>query len=795
MDLRQLLCASTAIGISAIGLQVQAQEKPAQGYQIEELVVTAQRHEAAIEEAPVAVTTFGAEERNLIGANTVRDMITLTPGVYLSDTGVNMRGVGRQNATTLLGSENAIAYYVNGFYNFDFGVVGESTLFGGNVQFLRGPQGTQWGRDSIGGAANVISRRPTETFMGEALVGYGRYNWSTVGATVSGPINDDYRVRVGVQAINQGKSATKNIAPYKGGYDVDNFYAEFQLEGDVTEDLHFLLRSTTFSYANSPNEVAPGAYNTVGFMGALAPNPAYQYNVVSPSNEKRSVNIDERGVDKLIGNQVHILNADWDLGPATLYYVGGFGMYKSKGYSDFDNTSRGSYVAGSGPGQVTGTGLADGTVVSTNFTANYLNRNQYFSHELRLASDETERFAWTLGAYYLKTNFNERYWEAMPDVPQLSNPLFGFAPFAPALANPDRAYYQQHNILRQQSAAVFGHATYQLNDDWRLSAGVRYTVDSKRATTRFRYVSWNPIFGASFESTPTAVVGDIYPEAEYAGRLLKLKDDGYTIRLGVEYEPSDDLLVYANFAQGYKGGGFTLGDATTNNISDPEKLYSYELGVKYNLNPDLRLSSALFYYDYRDFQAPLTAFNALTGGTFTQYANIDKTEIYGLELEGDWNITSQAWLQAGYTYLHGEIKEFCCAIDNTNTALPLNTPQDLAGNTMPRSPKHKLSLSGTYTWDFTPGSVILGGSVAYQSAYNQSVFDNPLFEVDAYTLVNTNVTWRAANNQYDVVLGITNLTDEVYDTVIGVGGANVNYAITHTRGGGRFYNVQLRYRF
>ena len=797
MSLQRLLLATTAVGALALpGLAwAQAAEARSGGYVVEELVVTAQKHEAEIESAPVSVTTFSAEERNLIGANTVRDMINLTPGVYLSDTGVNMRGVGRQNATTLLGSENAVAYYVNGFYNVDFNTVGESTLFGGNVQFLRGPQGTAWGRDSIGGTANLLSRRPTETFMGEALVGYGRFDWSTVGVTVAGPINDDYRIRLGVQAINQGESASKNIAPYKAGFDIDNFYAEFQLEGDVTEDLHFLLRSTTFSYNNTPAETAPGRYNTAGFMGALAPNPTYQYEIASPTDQPRHINIDTRGVDQLTGNQVHILNADWKLGPATLYYVGGVAQYKSKGYSDFDNTARGSYVAGSGPGQVTDTGLPDGTVVSTLMTANYLNRNQYFTHELRLVGNDTEKLEWTLGAYFLKSDYNERYWEAMPDVPQLATPIFSTDPYPAALANPDHAFYQQHNILRQQSVAAFGQATWHLDDAWRLTAGLRYTVDSKRATTQFRYVFWNPVFGASFESTPQTVDGDIWAAPEYAGKLLKLKDDGYTIRLGAEYEPSADLLVYANFAQGYKAGGFTLGDATSNNISDPEKLYSYELGVKHDVTPELRLTGAIFYYDYRNFQAPITAFNALTGGSFAQYTNIDKSEIYGLELEADWRPTPALWLQGGYSYLHGEIKEFCCAIDNTNPNLPLNTPQDLAGNTMPRTPEHKVSLSGAYTWTFDAGSLILGGSAAYQSSYNQSVFDNPLFEVKGYTLVNSNLTWRAADNQYDVVLGVTNLTDETYDTSIGVGGANVAYAITHYLGGGRFYNLQLRYRF
>ncbi|RYF99519.1 MAG: TonB-dependent receptor, partial [Caulobacteraceae bacterium] len=450
------------------------------------------------------------------------------------------------------------------------------------------------------------------------------------------------------------------------------FYAEFQLDGDVTEDLHFLLRSTTFTYRNTPGETAPARYNTAGFMGALAPNPTFAYEIASPSSEPRMINIDQRGTDRLTGNQVHILNADWDLGPATLYYVGGIAQYKSKGYSDFDNTARGSYIAGTGPGQVfvpaaanpALLGVPEGTEISTNFTANYLNRNQYFTHELRLTGDDTEKLEWTLGAYFLKSDYNERYWEAMPSVPQLAAPIFGTAPYPAALANPDRAYYQQHNILRQQSVAGFGQATWHVDDVWSLTAGLRYTVDSKRATTQFRYVFWDPRLGAAFESTQQTVVGDIWSQPEYAGRLLKLKNDGYTARLGAEYKPSDDLLAYASYARGYKAGGFTLGDATSNNVTDPETLHAYEAGVKYNFTPELRVQTSVFFYDYRDFQAPITAFNSITGGTFAQFTNIDKSEIYGLELEADWRPVEALWLNAGYTYLHGEIKEFCCAIDN-----------------------------------------------------------------------------------------------------------------------------------
>jgi len=387
---------------------------------LEEVIVTNTRYQADIVEQPVSVTEFNAEQRNLTSTASALDMYRLTPGIEISDQGVTIRGIGRNTPTSSLGTTEPVAYYVNGFYLPDSNVVGENTLIGGNVQILRGPQGTRYGTNAIGGAANLISRYPTDSFKGEALLGYGRYNWNTEGVTLAGPLSDNYGARVSVQRLAQSDRSQKNIGPVQAGYKSENLYAELQLDGQVTDDLHFLLRSSTFSYDNARGYTAPASYNNaVPFQGASIPNVTYHYDR-QPPHEKRVIDVDVEGYDKLSDNQVHILNADWNLGPATLYYVGGYQAYVAEGSGDYDNTSRIGYTTG--PGNPGGA-VANGLFISTSIVDHYYNDNDRYSHELRLEGNSQDALEWNLGLYYSRAHFDQAYQIGNPNQPELATPV------------------------------------------------------------------------------------------------------------------------------------------------------------------------------------------------------------------------------------------------------------------------------------------------------------------------------------------------------------------------------------
>ena len=816
MGRKQLFLMTCAVGVLAAGQALaqaatdedaavptaqRAREAAARsGVVVEELVVTAMEAKEDPQTIPQSATIYTAEQRNLTALNTIDDLVNMTPGTTISANGINMRGVGRQTSeTAALGTDPGVAYYVNGFYSVVAGTVGESTLYSESVAFSRGPQGTRFGRNAIAGTVSLWARRPTKDFAGQAVAQYGDNGFFGLGVNMAGPLGDRYGVRFGWQHFATDKSVQKNIYPTKAGLAVENNYFEFQLEGRPTDNLHFLLRSTTFQYQSDPGYSAPPVYNTTAPMGALVPNPTFRYATPAPT-APRAINVDTKGADRLSNNMVHILNADYDFGAVTFEYVGGYAQFDAYGYSDGDRAGRLSYVACTpsatvtcAPGTVAGSGFPNNRTIYTRQVNAYDNNNQYFTHEVRLRGNDTEKLDWVVGGFYLNSNYNEFFHQSLPEEAALAAPILSFATMAPAAPNPNRDFYSQRNVRRTRSIAAFGDVIYHLNDQWDVIAGLRYTEETARATTEIRYVFFNPAFGLALDVTPGLPSGG----AGSSRNLFKLQNTEFTGRLGVDYHPSDDTLIYAKYSRGFKAGGFNLGNvtSTTNNITKPEILDAFEVGLKQRVSASLFGDVTGFYYDYQDLQVPLTGFNPTTGGTIAQFTNIDKARIWGIEGQATWRPVDAVWLNANYTYLNAETKSFCCAVDLTQ--LPA-TPRALDGKRLPRTPEHKLGVAGAYTWNFDPGSLIAGANVTYTSSQYQSALENPFLKIPDFTLVNASVTWRSADNRYDLVGQVTNVFDvdrvtslELFGNNTTIGGVTASKVYS----GPRFWQVQLRYRW
>lgn len=791
-------------GLSAGTMAIAAEESRREGLVVEEVIVTATTYQENIAEQPISVTEFNAEQRNLTAAATATDMFRLTAGIELSDRGVTIRGVGRNTPTSSLGTTEPVAYYVNGFYMPDSGVIGEDTLIGGNVQILRGPQGTRYGTNAIGGAANLISRRPTDEFLGQALLGYGRYDWNTQGFTISGPLSDNYGARFSAQRFAQPQRSQKNVGPVKAGFALENLYIEAQLDGQVTDNLHFLLRSSTFSYDNKRGYTAPAVYNNaVAFQGSNIPNVTYNYDR-QPPQEPRVIDVDVDGWDELRNNQVHILNVDWNLGPVTMYYVGGFQAYTSEGSGDYDATSRIGFVTG--PGNPGGA-VANGIFISTSIIDHYLTDADRYSHELRMESNDASWGEWNLGLYYSRAHYDARYRVSNPNQPQLANPTYRWynnavQVGAPIAENFNRDTYRQRNLLTTESLAAFGQATFNLTDRFQLTTGIRYTEDESSGRNAYHSFYWD-----------TFATGDVTPLVN--GAHTTVRDYEVTGRVALEYQVLDAADVYFSASRGSKPSSLSLDSVVpdpaqggTNNRSKPEYLNAYELGWKQSVGSAFFGTVALFFNDYQGMQIPLTVYSpnpisGLPGIPATIYNNVD-TEIYGIELEGTWTPTSNVWVRANYTYTHGEYTRINgLLVDFTDPTIPdPNNPgatrpkeQSIEGNQLARIPLHKASLAGYYGIPFTAGTLYLGGYVYYAGERYWSFFNTDTWKMDAYTVVNASATWRSADNRYELNANCSNLLDDDYVVGIGVADPNLGLARTEFLGGERFWNMQLRFRF
>lgn len=764
------------------------------------IVVTGSRFQKLLD-APQSKAVITAEERNLAGVGTARQLLDVQPGFnFTEDFGINVRGVGRQTAQTLLGQENTVIQYVDGFINLVPSNIAESTLFGGNVQFTRGPAGTTYGRNALAGAINVQSRAPTPEFIGQAQIGFGREGSHNYGMNISGPITDNLGFRLGAQRFIQ-PSIQKNIAPgslgvQDAGFAIKNLYLELQLEWRIG-GFHIRNRTTTFRYSNQPGYPSVVSYNTTAVFGGLSPNPQYGY-LIEPPSKPYQINVDTVGYDRLRDNFQTVTNADLDLGFATLYYVGGYQTYVSTGMADRDLTSRSSYVAApTDP-------FAPDTVVPTQYTSNYENDNYFWSQEARLESKPGSRLNWVAGLYYFNQKFDEHYWEAIPgaDDVLVNGGGGGVIPGG----NPLKAEFEQRNIYAIRSTALFGNVTYDITDTVRFDGGLRHTWDEKNALTDFRYIFYYPPFFAS----------DVSPAVSSANPFRR--DRGLSGRAALAWRPTPGDQLYASYARGYQSSAFTLGQGLPpNNIADSQRLDVYEVGGSYTAGR-LRFDGSVFYQNFHDMQIPINSANILPpvppqtapspGPVFSNFTNAKLAEIYGAEMQLTWRPNIHSNIVASYTYLHPKFKDFCPTVAGSTTCGVVDITQpatidgqinplyfrDLSGNEVPRTPRHKASLYGYFGFDLgASGYLYPGGSVTYQSSYFTDAFNRN--QVGGRTIVGLTLTYRTKDERLDITGSISNLFREIFsdNSILSTIGGTVQRLNSY--GPDRYWTVTGRYRF
>ncbi len=270
----------SALAGHAIAEEVQTERRAAvKGLGIEEIVVTAEGRQQSVQDVPISVTAITARQREDIGIVTISDIADFTPGfTYGPGDRPSIRGIGRLSNN--LSVENAIATYADGAWTNSVAEAGKDAIFVERTEILRGPQGTLYGRNAIGGAINVISKRPSDVFEAEARLTLYNENGSTIEGSIAGPITDSLRYRFAAsQPKNDGFS--HNVANGDKMNSLDLWYGEGQIEWDVTEDLQLwaVYRTTKVNDDQLFNEYSTAPYvTTLEFPPALAPSAAFGFS-------------------------------------------------------------------------------------------------------------------------------------------------------------------------------------------------------------------------------------------------------------------------------------------------------------------------------------------------------------------------------------------------------------------------------------------------------------------------------------------------------------------------------------
>lgn len=832
----------------------QAEQDPQnQIRKLDQVTVTAVRREQDLSDVPVSVTAFTSDLRQDLALDNLTDFARFTPSLTYSagDERVFIRGVGRETNTN--GSDPGVATYADGIYDASTVAVSKSDFFVERVEVLRGPQGTLYGRNSIGGAINVISKRPTAENTAEARFRFGNYDTKGVEASVSGPLGDKFRAKLAGSFYNQDEGYFDNVAggPSEGGAN-ETTYLEAQIEADLTENFSVWLKADTTdgTYRNRSTNYS-GAYDAFPIpTGFLTPGAAFGYAqadlllagsaTANPgTNDIRKFNTNTTTEAQRDDDFGLSAAAEWNLTNIDIKYQGGYRTYLYNANADDDHTNILSYTypldaANIAAGEVFTGGpncawlianvgpICSAVTVFPQRTFGYQEDKEFWSHEITAQSSGDSDLWWIAGAYVYDEDYHQESHFGNAAQPELMAP-FGSAP------NPSGDFVTAISDINTRSYALFGQADYSLNDTVTLTGGLRYSMDEKSGSEQLRVLAFGIIPGftiggsgslgpaldltaSSLPTTTEAGVASaitIDPATGLAGRDLSNSWNALSGVAGIQWQPNDDTNYFARYSRGYKSGGFNAGGISKFPQTDKELLDAFEIGTKRSLGNDFQLNASAYYYIYDGRQVPLDVQE--NGIQLTKFFNLEEARAKGIELEATWTPTDNLRILGSYAYNDSEVREACCFVDVVDPlalqpgAQPSgpatvggNQPQDLKGEGLPRTVPHKIGLNASYDIPMREnGDLTLSANYSWQDATYHGVFNRPYTRTPSSDQVDLIGVWKSPQDTYRIVSYVKNVFDEQgYDGASGVlrvfpAGVSQKYFLTAPR----TYGVQLQLRF
>jgi iron complex outermembrane receptor protein len=731
---------------------------------LEEVVVTAQKREQNAQDIPIAISAFSGDQLQALGVTSLDNLADFVAGVqitknYSNSPSFTVRGLNANDYA--FATSPAVAVYQDGIYKASNINSGVQVFDVARVEILKGPQGTLWGKNTTGGAVSVTSVRPAQESSGYVSVGYGSDNsWIAEGA-IGGGVSDTLSGRISMQYVGTD-----------GPYDNVTFPTTGIVPGSIPPP-------SALDGSPAPKEVSsytgpngdPGAIETLALRGQLLwePNDEFQGRLIGHyANDKSSsaptvsrledpdVYDEKVSVDfvPVADNEFYGLTADvrWIVGPGELVSISGWDAFDRNGHgTDLSNTVPGALVIPN----------------ATPFLAiTYFQEFEQFSQELRYEV-ESDNVFWLGGLYYSKTEFDQ------------SDDNAALGTFGTHF---ESQYRQEDDTL-----AWFSHLEWTLSDDWALNAGLRYINESRDRKIHQTYIETG--FADFFQSPnlnfPTTLLVDSDGNGIAGPNPFSNEFDtsGWSYRLGVDWTPTDEMLLYYSLSKGLKSGGFDssiiTGMGSLRPIDD-EELLAHEIGIKWNPTDSLRINGAAYYYDYTGMQQRVANEDPIFGSVVL-LTNFDQVDVSGVELEVVWAPMEGLEFSATASAIDTEI--------NDKSAISQVTGEKLDGNEISNAPDIAASLLVRYEFEVGSGlRASLQGSVNYSGDHYVSI-DNFEFNKQDYTLVGARVAISDSPGDWEVSLWGQNLTNEIY--VISGGFAQLDYWISRPRS----YGVRLDYRF
>ena len=741
----------TALAVSVSGLALllaapamaQSTDAPSNAANIDDIVVTAQRRSENIREVPFAVTAMNQEALTTIAAGGA-DILSLSgrvPSLQIESSNGRyaprfyIRGLGNvdfdftasQPVSVVLDDVVLESVYLKGFPMFDVQ----------QLEVLRGPQGTLFGRNTPAGVVKIDTVKPSDELTGYGSLTYGNLGSTRAEAGVTLPLSDTLSMRVS-GLWNHRDDWVNNAydAPFakKDGKDLGNF-------DDIAGRVHVAWTPTERLSALLTLQARD--YDGTGTMNRA--------NAFTKGSNKLNDNFDRKTVWYDGGRNnfqrqkttSETLQVNYDFGPATLTGVVGAYQGSSAGDGDIDG---GVASAPAGSPYKTPYNVESGTLSSD------LQQNTY---ELRLASNGDNRLGWQLGAFYWQERIN-----------LVSGTFNGVGGLIPTKVT--------DITQKSDSWSVFGQANYRVTDALKVTAGVRYTEDNRDYLGRITIGS--PANGQG---------------------AISVGDEQVSWDVSALYEVNDAVNLFARVAKGYRGPSIQGRNLPVLTTANSETVMSYEAGFKSRLwDGRARLNGTAYIYEVDDMQ-----FTAIGGAdNSNRLINAEKGEGYGLEFDGDVYLGAGFSLSAGAAWNHTEIKDknllvaICtggCTVTDPIVNVAGQNRAKIDGNPFPQAPEYTANLTLNYVRALGNDTELFASTDwVMQKDFNLFLYNAVEFKVDTSFEGGLRAGWRDLNRGLEAAVYVRNITDEA--NVIGAIDFNNLTAFVNEP---RTYGVQVSKRF
>ena len=709
---------------------------------LEEVVVTAQRRAESVQDVPIAINAFSEEQLKAVGIDSTLDLQLKVPGLHLEPLAGHgfayVRGVGTDTLTP--GLEPTTAVHIDGVYLPRLTSIINDFYDPERVEVIKGPQGTLFGRNATGGVIHFLSRKPENELGGYIDVGGGNEGTVRVEGALNAPISERAALRI-AGLFHDNNGYTDNSYTGKGEDTTDVKSIRTQLLFQATDDVSIRLfgdYTDDQSSRGTASHVSPPLTDNpyVAFSGGtVLPDIRDTYRDVTANNETEAWGI---------GAEI-----TWNLGNVEIKSLTSYREDENRYQVDFDLT------------EINAGGFNDP-----------ITESEFFQQEFQMSSTGDGPLNWVIGAFL----FDD---EALHDYPF----PFSFGQFVtgPTVGGTyDTVFIHGFSNLDTFAWALFGQASYRLNDHLRAHVGIRYSDEEKEID--FESYSFLPISPAL--TGPEYVAGRPAPSGMPAVTYQDETDsDSVTPRFGIDFILNENVMFYFGATRGFKSGGYnTVLFGPVPEAVKPETIWSFEGGFKSTL-----ADASAFYYDYKDIHQNVDLADNAQG--YANVRNAGDAEVFGIEADMVFALTDRFVVDGMFSYLDTELKDLMAPDLN----VPQNPSIDQTGNPLPRAPEFTVGFGAAYTMPIQPGEVTLRGDYYYMDDERYwSVFKDPLNSGDSYTRVNARLQFDHNSGKWSIAAYARNMFDEDAESN---GFRSTTFGNLRTYQPPRTWGVNVRYNF